>query len=395
MNALLPVEDAQRRLLALAEPVSAETLPIAEAAGRWLSQDLAARRTQPSSNLSAMDGYAVRFAERPGPWTVIGESAAGSPLGRTLAPGEAARIFTGAAMPEGADTVMVQEEAKRDGETLSLDGEGPNEPGSNVRPKGRDFSDGDILLRAGVQITPPVLALAIAGGHGVLPVRRAIRVALISTGDELVSAGQATNAAQIPASNGPMLAAQLAALPIKIDDIGIVPDTHEALAKALDAAREADIIVTIGGVSVGDHDLVRPALERAGAAIDFWRIAMKPGKPLLAGKLGDAIIIGLPGNPASAFVTAKLFLEPLIAHLSGAVEALPRFQPAALAEPLPAIGERTEYLRGRWKGGAVNALPQQSSAALAALAEAELLIRRPAGSAAASTGDEVYILPLA
>jgi molybdopterin molybdotransferase len=395
MSALLSVEEAQSRLLALAKPVSTETLPIADAVGRWLSADVAALRTQPAVNLSAMDGYAIRFAECPGPWTVTGESAAGSAFDRSLAPGETARIFTGAAVPEGADTVMMQEEASREGNILTLQGEGPRDTGAHIRRKGRDFSQGDILLHKGMKVSPAVLALAITAGHGTLPVRRIVRVALISTGDELVPAGQATGPAQLPASNGPMLAAQLAPLPVKIDDMGIVPDTLEALAKALDAAQQADVIVTNGGASVGDYDLVKPALEAAGAAMDFWRIAMKPGKPLMAGTLGNATIIGLPGNPASAFVTAKLFLEPLIAHLAGSRNPLPRFKPARLAAPLPPIGKRTEYLRGRWQAGMVEPLLQQSSAALGALAEAELLIHRPAGSEAAQEGDEITILPIA
>ncbi|WP_299327451.1 gephyrin-like molybdotransferase Glp [Parasphingopyxis sp.] len=395
MTGLLPLEDAQARLLALGSPVESVVLPVAEAAGRWLAEDVASQRTQPAADLSAMDGYAIRFAECPGPWTVVGESAAGAPLDNALSPGEAARIFTGAAMPVGADTVLIQEEATRDGDRLSLAGEGPPEMGAHVRKRGRDFAEGDILLPTGAKLTPPALALAIAGGHGTLPVRRDIRISLISTGDELVPAGEPAEAAQLPASNGPMIAAQLAGLPVAIDDIGIVPDTREALAKALDAASEADVIVTIGGASVGDHDLVRPALEAAGAEIDFWRIAMKPGKPLMAGTLGRTVVLGLPGNPASAFVTAKLFLEPLIAHLAGASDPLPAFKPARLATDLPAIGIRTEFLRGCWCDGAVEALPQQSSAALAALAHTQLLIRRPAGSAPARAGDMVDILALA
>lgn len=395
MSALLPVTEAQARLLALAEPVAPETLPVADALGRWLSADIAALRTQPAVNLSAMDGYAIRFAECPGPWTVVGESAAGSGFDESLEPGEAVRIFTGAAVPEGADTVVMQEDAALDGDLLTLNSEGPSETGAHIRRKGRDFADGDILLHKGARISPAALALAITGGHGILPVRRAIRIALISTGDELVPAGQPTNPAQLPASNGPMLAAQLERLPVKIDDLGIVPDTLEALAKALDMAKEADIIVTIGGASIGDYDLVKPALEAAGAAMDFWRIAMKPGKPLMAGTLGNATVLGLPGNPASAFVTAKLFLEPLIAHLAGSLDPLPRFQPARLAAPLPQVGKRTEYLRGRWQAGAIEPLLQQSSAALAALADAELLIHRPAESTEAQAGEEISILPIA
>lgn len=395
MSGLLSVEDAQSRLLALKAPVEMQTLPIDDAAGYWLAEDVRALRSQPAADLSAMDGYAIRFAERLGPWTCVGESAAGSPFSSALAAGETARIFTGAPVPEGADTILVQEEAKREGDTLSLAGNGPPARGAHVRGAGQDFAEGDVLLSAGTRLAPPGLALMIAGGYGAAPVRRAIRIAMISTGDELVPPGQPTDVAQLPASNGPMLAAQLAALPAKLDDLGIVPDTRKALAKALDAARTADIIVTIGGASVGDHDLVRPALEAAGATIDFWRIAMKPGKPLMAGRLDNAVTLGLPGNPASAFVTATLFLEPLIAHLSGADDPLPRFQPAILAGAMPAIGERAEYVRGRWRDGAVEALTQQSSAALAALAKSELLIRRPAGSAAARPGDTVDILPLA
>lgn len=395
MSDLLPVEDAQKRLLALAAPVDTETVPIAAAAGRWLAESIVARRTQPAVDLSAMDGYAIRFDERPGPWTVVGESAAGRPFDQTLEPGEAARIFTGAALPAGADTVLVQEEADRDGDTLRMTGEGPSGPGGNVRRAGRDFAEGDILLERGVRLTSPALGLAIAGGHGELAVRRPISVALISTGDELVPAGVSTGAAQLPASNGPMLAAQLGGLPVTINDLGIVADTREALSAALDAAAGADIIVTIGGASVGDHDLVRPVLEAAGASIDFWRIAMKPGKPLMAGTLNGATVLGLPGNPASAFVTAKLFLEPMIAHLSGASAPLPKLQTATLGAEMPAVGRRTEFVRGRWDGGRVRPLDQQSSAALNALAQAELLIHRPASSEAAEPGHQVDILPLA
>lgn len=395
MNALLSVADALSRILALGEPVEAETLPVAEAAGRWLSADVAARRTQPAVDLSAMDGYAIRFAECPGPWTVVGESSAGSAFAGKLAPGEAARIFTGAPVPSGADTVIMQEETARDGETLTMAGEGPRETGAHIRRAGRDFSEGDVLLHSGAKVSPAALALAISGGHGTLPVRRMIRVALLSTGDELVPPGQETGIAQLPASNGPMLAAQLAPGPVEIRDIGIVPDRLDALAAALDRAKDADIIVTIGGASVGDYDLVQPALKAAGATLDFWRIAMKPGKPLMAGKLGKAAVIGLPGNPASAFVTAKLFLEPLITHMSGARDPAPRFRPASLAAALPPVGKRTEYLRGRWQAGAAEPLLQQSSAALGALAEADLLIHRPAGSPAARPGDTVEILPIA
>ncbi|MFN2258647.1 MAG: molybdopterin molybdotransferase MoeA, partial [Parasphingopyxis sp.] len=305
MSALLPVEEARARLLSLADPVSCEQVPIEAAGGRWLAEDMVAKRTQPESDLSAMDGYAIRFADLPGPWRVIGESAAGEPFGQKLSDGEAARIFTGAALPAGADTILVQEEAQRDGDTLRLAGDGPPERRAHIRPAGEDFAAGDTLLAAGAHLTPARIGLLIAAGHGSLPVRRHVRVALISTGNELRLAGEELGPGAIPASNGPMLAALLAGGPVDVHDRGIVGDDLTMLRRTLaDAADAADIVVTIGGVSVGDHDLVRPALAEAGAEIDFWRIAMKPGKPLMAGRLAGAVVLGLPGNPVSAYVTA-------------------------------------------------------------------------------------------
>ncbi len=392
---LLPLDEAQARLLAMADPVAAESLPVERCVGRWLAEDVLARRTQPASDLSAMDGYALRYEDLSGTLTVVGESAAGASYDGALAPGQAVRIFTGAPLPEGADTVLVQEEAARDGERLRLDGDGPSGAGAHVRKSGRDFAEGDKLASAGDRLTAPALAMAIAGGHGALAVRRRIRVAAISTGDELVPPGAPTSPAQIPASNGAMLAAQLATLPVDFADGGIVADDLETLGAAIDAARDADILVTIGGASVGDHDLVRPALENAGAAIDFWKVAVKPGKPIMAGRLGAALVLGLPGNPASAFVTAKLFLEPLIAALSGAADPLPHHRQAVLGTDLPPGGERTEYLRARWSSGRIEPLAQQSSAALDALAQAQALIRRESGAPAAAEGEVADILPLA
>lgn len=394
MSDLLPVAEAQQRLLALASPLPVEMADVAAAAGRWLAEDVRAMRAQPAADLSAMDGFALRFDELPGPLKLVGESAAGSPLGHELAPGEAARIFTGAPVPEGADTVLIQEEAARDGEMVRLDGEGPRSAGANIRSKARDFASGDILLKAGDRLIATRLGLAITAGHGRLPVRKIPKLSIISTGDELVPPGSTTEASQIPASNGPMLVAQLAALSIDIVDHGIVADCEAALAKALEDASDSDLIVTIGGASVGDYDLVRPVLASLGARFDFLKIRMKPGKPLMSGKLGDTPFLGLPGNPASAFVTAKLFLEPLIAHISGAARPLPQFSMSRLVRPLSAGGSREEYLRGRWADGGVEAIDQQSSAALTALAEADVLIRRPTDAPAARTGDLVETLPV-
>ncbi len=392
---LLPVAEAQARLMALAEPLAVETVPLVDAVGRWAVADVLARRDQPSHDLSAMDGYAIRFAERPGPWTVVGESAAGAGLDQPLGPYEAARIFTGAPVPVGADSVLVQEEAARDGDRLLMAGEGPRHTGGNIRPRATDFALGDRLLAAGQRITARHVALAGIGGHGTIVVRRRPRIALVSTGDELVPLGAPTPDAKLPASNAPMLAALLAGRPATVDDKGIVPDDLGLIADAFRAAaREADIIVTTGGVSVGDRDLVRPALKEAGARLDFWRVAMRPGKPLLAGQLGDAIVLGLPGNPVSSYVTSCLFLLPLIARLGGAADPLPAPRTVTLGASLPASGMRQDYLRARIKNGRAFAPDGQDSAALAALAAADGLIVRPPHAPAAEEGDTAEMLPL-
>ena len=393
---LLPVTEAQARLLAVAPQLPLETAPLAEAVGRWLAAPIDAQRTQPPVALSAMDGYAIRFAELPGPWTVVGESAAGRPLAQTLAPGEAARIFTGAALPAGADTILVQEEAARDGDTLRLAGEGPHTLGSSVRSAGSDFAAGTRLAHAGERLTPARVALAAMAGLGAVPVRRRLRIAIVSTGDELVPPGAPVTDATLPASNGVMLAAMLASLPCTVVDHGIVPDQLDALTAAFAvAAADADVVVTSGGVSVGDHDLVRPALAAGGATLDFWRVAMRPGKPLMAGRLADATVLGLPGNPVSAFVTAHLFLLPLVRHLAGDPTPLPPMAEARLACDLPAAGGRTDFLRTAVADGIAYPLASKDSAKLVELGAADALLVRPAGSAAARAGDPCTLLPLA
>lgn len=391
---LLPVAEARARLLALAPAIAVETVALPLAAHRWAAADLAARRTQPYAALSAMDGYALRFADMPGPWTVIGESAAGHPFTGSVAPGEAVRIFTGAALPDGADTVLVQEEAARDGTRLRLDGEGPPYLGRNTRPRGLDFHEGDPLVTTGQRLTPARLALLAAGGHATLPVRRRLTVAVAATGDELVPAGRPLAPGQLPESNGLMLAALLADLPVDVVDLGILPDDRAVLARAF-AGVSADLLVTSGGASVGDHDLVRPALEDAGAAIDFWRIALRPGKPMMAGRLGDAAVLGLPGNPVSAFVTAFLFVRPLLAHMAGAADPLPRRWQVPLGEPLPANGDREDYLRGGIRDGRAFAPSLQDSSMLRTLAGSDCLIVRPPHAPAANIGDSAEVLPLA
>ncbi|MGH6781215.1 MAG: molybdopterin molybdotransferase MoeA [Sphingomonadaceae bacterium] len=373
-----------------------ETASLADALGRWVACDVTALRTQPAADLSAMDGYAIRFAELPGPWRITGESAAGTTGAPALAPGEAARIFTGAPVPAGADVILVQEEAQRDGDRLMLAGEGPPRVGAHIRRTGSDFTTGATLISRSARITPARIALAATGGHGALPVRRRPRIALLSTGDELVPAGAPTPGARLPSSNAPMLTALLAAeTPAIVEDRGIVPDDLAATTAAIAAAGGVDILVTTGGASVGDRDFVRPALEAAGAVLDFWRVALKPGKPLMAGRLGSTIVLGLPGNPVSAFVTARLFLLPLVRHLCGAANPLDRTRPMRLAGSLPATGKRAEYLRGRRVGARVRPLAFQDSAALTALASSDLLIIRPPFSAPAQPGDVVEVLTIA
>lgn len=394
MADLLPVADARQRLFALAPALAVETVPLNLAAGRWTAAAVTANRTQPEQPLSAMDGYAIRFADLPGPWDVIGESAAGNPFAGLVARHQAVRIFTGAALPDGAETVLVQEEARREGDCLHLDGEGPGSPGRNVRAAGLDFTAGEPLIAPGERLTPARIALAAVAGHAALPVRRRVRIAIAATGDELRAPGASLAAGQLPESNGAMLAAMLAGLPVEIEDLGILPDRLDTLA-AVFARVSADILVTTGGASVGDHDLVRPALLAAGAQIDFWKVAIRPGKPMMAGTLDETVVLGLPGNPVSAFVTAQLFLLPLVAQLSGAADPLPVTRTATLAEPLPANGPRADYLRAAHRDGGVVAAAIQDSSMLRTLARADCLIVRIPHAPPANRGDSVEILDIA
>jgi molybdopterin molybdotransferase len=391
---LLAVAEAQAQLIAAARPVSVETVPLGEALGRWAAAPAVARRTQPASDLSAMDGYAIRFADLPGPWTVIGESAAGRAFEGLVGAGEAVRIFTGAAMPAGADSVLVQEEAARDGARLTLAGEGPLHLGRNVRPRGLDFDEGQPLIAAGERLTPARLAVAATGGVYEVPVRRRVRVAIASTGDELVEPGPAFPPDRLPESNRLLLRSLLADLPVEIVDLGILPDRLETIRDAFAGVR-CDLLVTTGGASVGDHDLVRPALEASGATIDFWRIALRPGKPMMAGRLGDAQVLGLPGNPVSAFVTTLLFVKPVIAALAGAADPLPRTTRGVLGEDLAANGARTDYLRAELRNGRLHAAAIQDSSMLLTLARANCLIVREAHAPPARAGDPAEILMIA
>lgn len=383
---MISLEEAQARLLALASPLPVETLPLREAIGRWVADDIIARRTQPVRNLSAMDGYAVSSAD-PGPWRVIGESAAGRPFAGAVGAGETVRIFTGAALPQGTDTVVIQENIVRDADLVRSTAAHP-QPGHHVRPAGQDFLAGTVLIRAGERLTPARIALAASGGHGMLAVGRRPRVALLATGDELVPPGSDAGDDRLPESNMHMLAAMFSRLPCDVEMLPIAPDRLDTLVTAITGA-ECDLLITLGGASVGDHDLVRPALEQCGAQLDFWKVAMRPGKPVMAGRLGQRVVVGLPGNPVSAFVTAMLFAQPLAMRLAGAGDPLPRRESVRLAVDLPANGPRTDHIRARM--GAEGAAPvgPNDSSLLVGLAASDLLIVRLPDAPAARTGDLV------
>ena len=373
----ISLAEAHERLLVLARPLASELVPIGDCVGRYLASALLAGRTQPAADLSAMDGYAVG-ASVDGAWRVVGESAAGHPFDGQLAPGEAVRISTGALMPRGAETVLLQEEAVRDGERLAI-APGGWPSARHIRRRGFDFAKGDIVLDKGARVGPAQLALAIAAGYGAgrLEVGRLPRVAVIDSGDELATEADTWDDHKLPASNGAMIAAMVAPLAASIDRLGPVPDRMDALAAALAKAGKAEVIVTTGGASVGDHDLVRPALEEWGATIDFWRVAMKPGKPLLVARRGETVVLGLPGNPVSSYVTALLFLLPLLRRLAGARDCLPRPLIARTAVALPPGGPRLEFVRARLEGAVVAPLGMQDSSALRGLAAANALIARP------------------
>jgi molybdopterin molybdotransferase len=392
---LIALDEARDRLLALADPCPAISLPLVETTGLTLAEPLVSLRSQPAADLSAMDGYAVRGADLPGPWRVIGESAAGRPFAGAIGPGEAARISTGATVPAGADCVVVQEDVARDGERLTLTGDGPAAPGAHIRRAGHDFAHGALLAEAGAVIDARLIALAAMAGHGNLSVLPRPRIAILSTGDELLPPGEALpSPAHIPASNGVMLASLLSALPCDLAVPPLLPDDRATIAAALDAHRQADVIVTTGGASVGDHDLIQPALADCGGTVDFWRIAMRPGKPVMVGRLGEAIVLGLPGNPVSAYVTATLLLLPLVRKMLGYPSLAPIISQAIAGETFPANGLRQDFVRARWQDGRLVRLGNQDSGALLALHQADALVVRPISASAAEPGDPVDYIAL-
>ena len=390
---MISLDEAQARLLALGGFLPVESVDVRDAVGRWAAADIVAKRTQPTRDLSAMDGYAVANSDVPGPWQVIGESAAGNPFRGLIRSGQAVRIFTGAALPAGTNCIIIQEDIIRSEDIISINPSLAIREHQHVRVAGSDFQVGQIIVPSGSHLTPARIALAIMGGHGTILVRRRARVAIISTGDELVPPGADAGDDRLPSSNAVMLAAMLRDLPCDVHDMGIIPDDLGQLTATITAA-DRDIIVTSGGASVGDHDLVRPALLAAGATIDFWKIAMRPGKPLMAGNLGNCICLGLPGNPVSAYVTALLFLKPLIRSISGADEPLPSRKTGILRGTLPATGPRTDHVRATISGTFVEPTGPNDSAALVGLANADALIVRPANSPVSQDGDEIDYIEL-
>ncbi|WP_338466055.1 molybdopterin molybdotransferase MoeA [Novosphingobium sp. ZN18A2] len=392
----LPLEEAQRRLLDLAPQLRMEHRAAEECAGFYLAEPLKAQRSQPARPVSAMDGYACRAADLPGPCRIVGESAAGHPFAGRVAPGEAVRISTGAVVPEGADSVLLQEDCTCEANHVRVTGEPPSPPHRHIRPAAMDFASDSEILPAGTRLGPAQIALAIAGGHHLLPVRAMPRVTVIDSGDELVAPGAACGVHQLPASNGPMLAAMASAYPAAVTRVGPVPDSIDAIVAALDTQPAADLVVTSGGASVGDHDLIRPALAEIGAELAFWRVAIKPGKPLLVARRGKQLILGLPGNPASAFVTGWLFMLPLLRKALGSAHPLPTTIPATLGAPMARGGSRMEFIRARWDGECVVPESLQDSGALSPLAHANALIVRKAGAPERPAGDVVptYVLGL-
>ena len=390
MSELLGLEEAQARLLALAPDLPLEAVAVETSLGRIIAEDVCAARTQPAADLSAMDGYAI--APGAGPWVLVGESRAGAPFTGTVATGQCVRISTGAVVPDGADRVLLQEDAVVTGTNVTATEDPP--AGRHIRARGFDFEKGAVLLTRGTVMTPARIALVLAAGHGQVMVPRRVRVAVMDSGDELARDPAACAPHQVPASNGAMIAAMLIPLGCDVMRIGPVPDDRAALAAALAQAEDADILVTSGGASVGDHDLIKPALADWGARTAFWKVAIKPGKPLLVATRGPQVVLGLPGNPVSSFVTAFLFALPLVRAAMGASSPLPASEMIAAGEALPAVGKRREFLRAVRDGGTVRLAGSQDSSALSALALADGLIDRPANAPAIAAGEAVPVFSL-
>ncbi len=390
---MISVEEARALLFDLVSPLPAETVALAEAAGRILAENVAATRDQPPFAASSMDGYAVKAAEVElhAMFKVVGEAAAGRRFAGSVGPGQAVRIFTGAPVPDGADFVVIQEDVDRRGDLITII-DAPGEK-ANIRPAGIDFSIGT-QITAPRQLRPEDVALMAAMNIASVPVTRKPVVALISTGDELVMPGETPGPDQIIASNTFGLKALLEDAGAQVRVLPIAQDTLASLETAFGLAQGADLVVTIGGASVGEYDLVADVSEGLGLKQSFYKIRMRPGKPLMAGRLGDAAMVGLPGNPVSAMVCGYLFLIPMVRRMLGIEQALQPFQRARLSAPLGKNGPREHYMRAVLDNGGIRACDDQDSSLLSVLAQANALLVRQPHDPAREAGDEVLYLPI-
>ena len=400
--ALMPVAEALQRVLTDARPLSAESVPLDDALGRVLTEDVVALRTQPPAAVSAMDGYAVRasdVAQAPTTLKVIGEVAAGHPFAGQVGPGQAARIFTGGVMPTGSDTVIIQELASQTGDAVII--QKTTTKGRNVRAQGIDFVQNQVRLHKGHRLSDRDLMLAAAMNHPSVRVHRRPKVAVLGTGDELVAPGGAPKFGEIVYSNGFALTAIVRNEGADVCDLGIARDRIEDIVASIRRAREwgADILVTTGGASVGDHDLVQRALAAEGLTLSFWRVALRPGRPMMHGRLNEMQVLGVPGNPVSSYVCAFLFVVPLIRRLAGRRDIERTPEVALLGSDLPANDERADYLRATLTAGTAGPIatpvPSQDSSLMAPLAAADCLLIREPHAPAAKAGSECVILKLA
>ena len=399
---LMPVAEALRQVLAGTAPLGTETVALDDALGRVLATDLAARRTQPPNDVSAMDGYAVRAedtATEPSSLTIIGEVAAGHPFEGKVGPGQAARIFTGGVVPEGADCVVIQEVTERDGDRVTI--QRPGIKGRNIRLKGIDFSEGQILLERGRRLHDRDVMLAASMNYPQVAVYRRPKVAIVGTGDELVMPGTERKPGEIVYSNGFALTGLARSEGAEARDLGIARDRLDDIAVHVRRARDwgADILVTTGGASVGEHDLVQQALKAEGLDLSFWRVALRPGRPMMHGRLGQLQVLGVPGNPVSSYVCSLLFLVPLIRRLSGRSDIEAPRETARLGGALPENDEREDYLRAVLTfgpdGPVATPVSSQDSSLMASLSRAGCLVIRPPHAPAAPAGSPCVILKLA
>lgn len=395
---MIAVEDATARIVAAFSPLECETVLLEQAAGRTLASDLVASVDQPPFAVSAMDGYAVVAVDVAGvPVTlkVVGTAPAGHPFEGHVRSGEAVRLFTGSVVPNGADTIVIQENTDCGTAVVTVITGSP--PGHHIRPAGFDFRKGDMLANAGKRLTARDLALLAAADIAKVEVRRRPRILLAATGDELSAPGEPRKPGGIVASSLYCLEALIARWGGESISLGILPDRIDSIATIADRASEADLVLTLGGASVGDHDLVQRALGPKGFTLDFWKIAMRPGKPLIFGHLGATPLLGLPGNPVSSYVCGLLFLKPAIAAMLGSAHEQP-FATARLASDLAANDSRQDYVRAQFsrrKGELwVKPMSVQDSSMQKALAEADCLVLRAPHAPAAATGDAVTVLPL-